>query len=69
MRSYLQISGTVFGIVALAHVLRVIQRWPAAVAGWAVPMWVSVVAALVTGVLAIWAFRAAARGRSWLSSQ
>ena len=57
MRSYFQISGTVFGIVALAHVIRVLRQWPAQVADWSVPMWVSGVAALLAGVLAIWAFR------------
>jgi hypothetical protein len=63
MRSYFQISGTVFGIVALAHVIRVLQQWPAQVAGWTVPMWVSVVAALLTGALAIWAFRLAGHAK------
>jgi hypothetical protein len=63
MRSYLQISGTVFGIVALAHILRLFEKWPADVAGWAVPMWVSVVAALLTALLSIWAFRAVGRAK------
>ena len=63
MQSYFQISGTVFGIVALAHAIRVLQQWPAQVAGWTVPMWVSVVAAVLAGVLAIWAFRAVGQAR------
>lgn len=63
MRSYFQISGTVFGIIALAHALRVLRQWPAQIAGWTVPMWVSVVAALLTGVLAVWAFRAVGQAK------
>ena len=63
MRSYFQISGAVFAIVALAHVVRVLLQWPAQLAGWTVPMWVSGVAALMTGVLAIWAFRLVGHAR------
>lgn len=58
MRAYFQISGTLFSIIALAHALRLLQSWPVEVAGWAVPMWVSVAALLVTGGLAVWGFRA-----------
>ena len=58
MRTYYQVSGTLFGAIALLHVLRVIEGWPIDVAGWVMPMWVSVIAALVTGALTIWAFRA-----------
>jgi hypothetical protein len=58
MRAYYQVSGTLFALIALVHVLRVVQSWPIDVAGWVMPMWVSVAAALVTGALAIWAFRA-----------
>jgi hypothetical protein len=58
MRAYMQLSGTLFSAIALAHALRLIQRWPVEVAGWAVPLWISVVALLLTGALAIWAFRA-----------
>jgi len=57
MRTYCQISGTIFSVVAIAHALRVIQRWPIELAGWAVPMWVSVFGFLLTGALAVWAFR------------
>lgn len=56
MRAYLQISGTLFGLVAVAHALRVIQKWPIEVAGWAVPVWASVLGFLLTGALAAWAF-------------
>lgn len=61
MRAYLQISGTLFGVVALAHALRVIQGWRVEVGGWVLPMWVSIVGFLLTGALAVWAFRAVAQ--------
>ena len=28
MRAYMQISGALFGIIALAHLLRVVRHWP-----------------------------------------
>ena len=63
MRAYLQISGTLFSLVALAHALRVFQKWPVEVAGWVLPMWVSVWGFLLTGALAVWAFRAVGQER------
>jgi len=63
MRAYLLISGMLFGVVALAHALRVIQQWPVEIAGWALPMWVSVVGFVVTGALSFWALRAASQAK------
>jgi hypothetical protein len=63
MRVYLQISGTLFGVVALAHAVRVVQKWPVEVAGWVLPVWVSVVGFLLTGALAVWAFRAVGQAK------
>ena len=51
MRGYLQISGVIFGVIALLHVVRLLLDWPAHVAGWAVPLWISWVAILATGTL------------------
>lgn len=57
MRGYLQISGVIFGVIGLLHVVRLLLDWPAQVAGWAVPLWISWVAILAAGTLAFWAFR------------
>jgi len=57
MGSYLRVSGTLFGLIALGHLLRVIYRAPAEVAQWVVPLWVSVIGFLLPAVLALWAFR------------
>jgi hypothetical protein len=58
---YLHITGAIFGIVAIVHILRLAFGWPAEIAGWSVPMWVSWVAIVLAGALCIWAFRLAAR--------
>ncbi|HXM81229.1 MAG TPA: hypothetical protein VN929_04810 [Burkholderiales bacterium] len=60
MRAYVQITGVIFGIVALTHVARLVFGWSAEVAGSAVPLWISWVAIVVAGALCIWAFRLAA---------
>ena len=61
MRAYLLISGLIFGAVALLHVTRLALDWPAQVAGWAIPLWLSWIGVLVAGALCIWAFRLATR--------
>jgi hypothetical protein len=54
---YLAVSGTLFTLVALAHVVRAINDWPIQIAQWSVSVEVSWVAAVVTLALAIWALR------------
>ena len=57
MRAYLQISGAVFGLMALLHIVRLLLDWPAQIAEWTVPLWVSWIAIPVAGALFVWAFR------------
>lgn len=61
MRRYELVSGILFSIIALAQLTRTLLAWPVLVDGFNVPVWASGVAFLVTGVLAIWAFRSAGR--------
>lgn len=61
MKTYLLVSGTIFGIVALLHLLRLAFGWPAEIAGWSVPGWVSWAALAAAALLAGWAFRLLAR--------
>ena len=63
MRAYLQVSGAVFGVMALLHIVRLLLDWSAQVAGWAVPLWVSWIAILAAGALCVWAFRLARQAR------
>ena len=64
MRAYIQITGVIFGLIALIHAERLILDWPAQVAGWVVPIWISWVAILVAGALCAWAFRLVGRVQS-----
>lgn len=57
MRAYLQISGALFGLIALAHGHRLLRHWPVDLAGHMVPMWASWLGLLLAGGLSIWAFR------------
>ena len=57
MRAYILISGAIFGVVALVHVVRLLLDWPAQVAGWVVPIWISWIAIFAAGALCVWAFR------------
>lgn len=61
MRAYLVVSGSVFGIVALVHILRLAERWLIQIEGWTVPVWLSWLGLAVAGGLCIWAFRLAMR--------
>jgi hypothetical protein len=56
-RTYVVVSGAIFGLVALAHVVRAITGAPVQIGTSAVPVWVSWVGAVVAGALCIWAFR------------
>ena len=57
MGRYLALSGCLWGLIALLHLLRLLQGWPATVATWSLPLWVSLIGVAVPGSLAVWAFR------------
>jgi hypothetical protein len=61
MPRYEHVSGIIFTIMSLAQLTRTVLGWPAQVDGFTVPVWLSGVAFLVTGTMAIWAFRSGAR--------
>jgi len=63
MRTYVLITAVIFTLVTLGHLLRLVFAWPVVIAGWAVPMWISWVAAPVAGALSVWAFRLSAGTR------
>ena len=63
MRAYIRISGAVFAAIVLAHVVRLGLDWPAQIAGWVVPSWISLLAILVAGALCVGAFRLGGRAQ------
>lgn len=54
-----QVTATIFGVIALLHVLRLVFGWNANIAGWEVPLGVSIAAAIVGGLLSWSAFKLA----------
>ena len=54
---FLTVSGTIFGVIALLHLARLVAGWPAHIGTFEAPMWLSWVAVVVTGYLALSAFR------------
>jgi len=56
MKTYVVISGALFGLIALLHAVRLVLHWPAQVGSWDVPFWVSWLGILLPGGLCIWAF-------------
>ena len=53
----LRCAGIIFGIVALAHLVRLILGWEVSIAGRALPLWGSGLAVIVTGFLAYQSLR------------
>ena len=48
----LMLAAVVFGIIALLHLLRSVLSWPASIANWNLPVWLSYIAVVVLGYLA-----------------
>ncbi len=56
-RMFHRVAGTIFGLVALAHLLRLVFSLPIDLLSWHTPYWVSGVAAVVSGFLSYTSFR------------
>ena len=56
-KAFLTVSGTIFGVIALLHLARILAGWPAHIGTFGVPMWFSWVSVVVAGYLAVSAFR------------
>ena len=52
---YLVISGAVFFLVAVFHLLRLLYDWPVVVGTWTVPLWLSYVGLPVSFAYCVWA--------------
>ena len=60
-KTFLSISGVIFGVIAVMHLARIVQGWPAQIGMFEVPMWLSWVAMVVAGYLAFSACRLQSR--------
>ena len=56
MRRYVQLSGLLYALVALGHLIRVVARWPLLIAGYPLPALVSLLVMLVALGMASWAW-------------
>ena len=61
MKPFTNVAAVLLGIVALAHLYRLIQPFEVVVAGWAVPLWVSAVALIITGGISVMLVRESRR--------
>ena len=59
MRRYELVSGIIFTVMAFVQLLRTVLGWPVQVDLFTVPVWLSGVAFLITGGMAILEFRSA----------
>ncbi len=55
-QTYFLVSGLVFAIVAIVHLLRIINQLPVVVGTWDIPMAVSVIGFIVAGILSYCGF-------------
>lgn len=56
-RAYHSVSGAIFALVSLMHLVRALRAMPVHAGAWEVPLSVSWAGALGAAFLAIWAFR------------
>ena len=61
-KSFLRLAGTVFALVALAHLLRIAMGWPVMIGSWSVPIWLSGIAVIGAGALSFLGLRLAKSG-------
>ncbi len=53
----LRVSGTIFGLVALAQLVRLVAQLGISIAGFQVPLWLSVIGFVLAGALSYWMWR------------
>jgi hypothetical protein len=59
-KTFSMLTGTIFTLVALFHLIRIFEDWPIIIGDWSVPKSLSWVGLVVAGGLALLAFRLAA---------
>jgi len=54
VNAYLTVTGILFGIMAIVHMLRLLNGWSASVGSWQVPVEFSWSAAAIGAAVAVW---------------
>jgi len=57
MKTYHYVVGSIFAIVALVHLVRIINHWPLMVGPWDIPTSFSWIGLIITAALSVWSFR------------
>lgn len=55
-KTYYNTASTLFTVIAFLHLFRALNQWEAVVAGVPIPVWISWVAVLLAGYLAVRGF-------------
>ena len=61
MKPFTMIAVALFSVIAIVHLLRLFTRWEMVVAGFAIPVWVSLPGLAIAGGLALMVWREARR--------
>lgn len=56
-KAYIALTGGIFGLIAILHILRLVNRWPVDIAGHTMPVWLSGFGLAFSGLLSLWALR------------
>jgi hypothetical protein len=62
LSAYLVVSGIIFALVAVLHLVRLVRKTPVQLGGWVVPMNISWGGLVAAAVLCAWAFSLLCRG-------
>lgn len=57
----LRLAGTIFGLVAILHLLRVVTNIPVIIGDWLMPVWVNLLELIVTAAFSFWLFLVSSR--------
>ena len=55
------VAGVIFALVALFHLVRIFMEWTVIIGDWPIPMWLSWIALVVAGGLALLGLRLSER--------
>ena len=61
-KTFTIVASVIFFLVAVVHVLRLVFKWEVILAGWHLPLWISVVALIIAASLAYEGFRLSKNG-------